>query len=201
MEDLKILKLFAEPVFKYKLENYEDFNKELEKYIYQLKKEDLNKNITLSNRGGWHSPNFKLTQTGTIQHKFALAMQKYILRTCLELGWVTENKHIRINNMWSIINKKNDFNVIHTHPNSFLSTAYYVRAPKDCGEFQVESLNIAKKYSHPEIKKVNELNRDRVGINVEEGDLLIFPGYLPHKVSKNQSDKDRIVISFNVDIK
>ena len=31
--------------------------------------------------------------------------------------------------------------------------------------------------------------------------LLLFPGYLPHKVGKNESDEDRIVISFNVDIK
>ena len=39
------------------------------------------------------------------------------------------------------------------------------------------------------------------GIEIEEGDLLLFPSYLPHKVSKNESDDDRIVISFNVDIK
>ena len=39
------------------------------------------------------------------------------------------------------------------------------------------------------------------GMEINEGDLLIFPGYLPHKVEKNDSDEDRIVISFNVDIK
>jgi ectoine hydroxylase-related dioxygenase (phytanoyl-CoA dioxygenase family) len=39
------------------------------------------------------------------------------------------------------------------------------------------------------------------GIEIDEGDLLIFPGYLPHKVKENQSDEDRVVISFNVDIK
>ena len=38
-------------------------------------------------------------------------------------------------------------------------------------------------------------------IEVEEGDLLLFPSYLPHKVGKNESGNDRIVISFNVDIK
>ena len=39
------------------------------------------------------------------------------------------------------------------------------------------------------------------GLEVTEGDLLIFPGYLPHKVARNETDDDRIVISFNVDIK
>ena len=38
------------------------------------------------------------------------------------------------------------------------------------------------------------------GIEISEGDLLIFPGYLPHKVAENETDEDRIVISFNVDI-
>lgn len=201
MKEPEILKLFAEPVFKYKLDNYTDFNKELEKYIYQLKENDEKKNITKSNKGGWHSPDFQIAQKDSIQNKFAIAIQKYILTTCVNLGWKTENKQIRIASMWSIINKKDDFNVIHTHPNSFLSAAYYVKAPKNCGKFQVESLNTAKRYWYPEIKNKNELNMDVVGIFIEEGDLLIFPGYLPHKVSKNESDEDRIVISFNVDIR
>ena len=38
------------------------------------------------------------------------------------------------------------------------------------------------------------------GLDISEGDLLIFPGYLPHKVAKNESEEDRIVISFNVNI-
>ena len=65
--------------------------------------------------------------------------------------------------MWAIINKKNDFNIVHTHPNSYLSAAYYVKAPKDCGKFQVENLNIARRHSSPEIIKKNELNA-QVGV-------------------------------------
>ena len=52
-----------------------------------------------------------------------------------------------------------------------------------------------------EILQNNELNAHVAGIEVSEGDLLIFPGYLPHKVAMNESDQDRIVISFNVGIK
>ena len=103
--------------------------------------------------------------------------------------------------MWAIINKKNDFNVLHSHPNSFLSAAYYVKASKNCGRFQIENPNIAKRHYYPEVLNKNELNMTVGGLNINEGELLIFPGYLPHKVSKNESNDDRIVISFNVDIK
>ena len=39
-----------------------------------------------------------------------------------------------------------------------------------------------------------------VTIKIEEGDLLIFPAYLPHSVEENESDDDRVIISFNIDI-
>ena len=71
----------------------------------------------------------------------------------------------------------------------------------NCGKFEIENPNLAKRHSFPEIAAVNELNIEVASIDVSEGDLLLFPSYLPHKVGKNESGEDRIVISFNVDIK
>ena len=200
MKNSETLKLFADPVFKYKFDDFKELNNELANYIYELQKKD-EEGLRRSNKGGWHSKNFQLTDTNSIQYKFALKLQKYIADAFQKFGWKIENKNIRISEMWAIINKKNDFNIVHTHPNSYLSAAYYVKAPKNCGKFQVENLNIARRHSSPEIIKKNELNAQVGGLEINEGDLLIFPGYLPHKVAKNESDEDRIVISFNVDIR
>ena len=76
----EVLKFFPEPVFKYKFEKAEFFNQELAQYIYNLQKEDLN-GLTKSNRGGWHSKDFKLSDQNSIQFKFALELQKYIFDT------------------------------------------------------------------------------------------------------------------------
>tara|TARA_Y100001936_G_scaffold52681_1_gene51191 strand:+ start:24 stop:626 length:603 start_codon:yes stop_codon:yes gene_type:complete len=200
MDNPEVLKFFPEPVFKFQFKNFRNFNIELAKYIYNLYEED-NKGVDRSNRGGWHSKTFEMNDKDSIQFKFALELQKYILKTFQNLGWKTENQNIRIREMWAIINKKEDFNVVHTHPNSCLSAAYYVKAPINCGRFQIENLNIAKRHSSPLLANPNELNINVAGIEVTEGDLLIFPGYLPHKVARNEADEDRIVISFNVDIK
>ena len=199
MPENQILKFFPEPVFKYKFDKAKIFNKELAEYIYNLQKEDKN-GISRSNRGGWHSKNFELTDQNSIQFKFALEVQIYILDAFKKFGWNT-TKNIRIKEMWSIINQKDDFNVIHTHPNCYLSAAYYVKAPDGCGKFVIETPNIAKKHFYPPIAQSNELNTSLNGLEINEGDLLLFPGYLPHKVAKNESEEDRIVISFNVDIK
>ena len=199
MNNPEIFKVFPEGVLRFKFEEFKTFNDQLTEYIYNLQKEDIN-GVTKSNKGGWHSKNFILKDKNSIQCKFSMKLQEYILSAFQNYGWRTEKIDISIKEMCAIINKKDDFNVVHTHPNCYLSSAYYVRAPENCGKFLIENPNSAKNYFFPEIVKRNELNTHITGFDVSEGDLLIFPGYLPHKVAKNDSDKDRIVISFNVDI-
>ena len=200
MDNQEVFKFFPIPIFKYNFEKFREFNSDLSNYIYKLREED-NIGVKRSNRGGWHSKTFELNDKNSIQLKFALELQKYILKTFTNLGWKTENQNIRIREMWAIINKKDDFNVVHTHPTSLLSAAYYVKAPNNCGRFQIEDLNMVKRHASPLISNQNELNMNVAGLEISEGDLLIFPGYLPHKVARNETDDDRIVISFNVDTK
>ena len=119
MTNAEIFKFFPEPIFKFKFEKAKSFNKKLSEYIYGLQKDDPD-GTNKSNKGGWHSKNFKLNDKNSIQFKFALELQKYIFQTFQALGWKTENQNIRVKEMWAIINKKDNFNVVHTHPNSFL---------------------------------------------------------------------------------
>ena len=50
MNNNTIYKLFPEPVFKYKLENFKNLNEELSKYIYKLRDED-SEGLKRSNKG------------------------------------------------------------------------------------------------------------------------------------------------------
>jgi uncharacterized protein (TIGR02466 family) len=177
MNDDVVYKLFPEPIFKYKLNNFENLNKELSKYIYKLREED-NEGLKKSNKGGWHSKPFRLEIEGSIQQTFAKEIQKNILDVFQKYGWKTKNVPITIQEMWAIINKNEDFNVLHSHPNCYLSAAYYVKAPKNCGKFEIECPNIAKVNSFPAIEKPTDLNIRVVSLDITEGDLLLFPGYL-----------------------
>ena len=78
MNDNVVYRLFPEPVFKYKLNNFENLNKELSKYIYKLRDED-NEGLKKSNKGGWHSKPFRLEIEGSIQQTFAKEIQKIFL--------------------------------------------------------------------------------------------------------------------------
>ena len=59
--------------------------------------------------------------------------------------------------MWAIINKKDSFNIIHTHSNSYLSAEYYEKAPMNCGKFLVENPNGGSTHSFPKIIKKKNL--------------------------------------------
>ena len=54
MKDYKIYNLFPTPIFHLKIENFKKLNIELENYILDLKKKDVN-GQKKSNQGGWHS--------------------------------------------------------------------------------------------------------------------------------------------------
>ena len=188
---------FPHPIFQYKLDNYEDHNKEYSKYIYELQKKD-SKGQKLSNVNGWHSPFFDLSSRETIGYKFLMKIQPYIADVFKSYGWVFNPQKVKCSGMWAIINKKGNFNTEHIHPNSNLSGAYYVSAPKNCGKFKVVNPHSISRDKFPPRENPNELNRLVAEHEIEDGDLLIFPSYLPHSVLPNQSDDDRIVISFNI---
>ncbi len=195
----KILTYFPQPIFRYKVDNYKTFNKELEEYIYKLKEED-NEGVVRSNRGGWHSKSFKVREKGTIQNRFTQELSKYIFDVIQTYGWKCVPERVVVSEMWAIINKPRDFNVIHTHPNAYLSAAYYVKAPEKAGRFVIENPLSVARHSYPAHATKTEYNIKAAALDIEEGDLLLFPAYLPHKVNENKSDEDRIVISFNVNI-
>jgi hypothetical protein len=44
------------------------------------------------------------------------------------------------------------------------------------------------------------LQNSSIDIQPEEGMLVIFPSYLPHKAMAYEGDKNRIILSFNVQI-
>ena len=193
----KIFEYFAHPVFKYQVEDFSNQNKILEKFIYQLQKENP-KGQTKSNIGGWHSPFFDLKNRDSVGYKFLISIQPYIVDVFKSYGWVYDYKKIYYTGMWAIINKKGNSNNEHIHPNSNLSAAYYVKAPKNCGDFVVTNPYSLNRNFYPNREKPTELNRTIAKHKAEEGDLLIFPAYLPHQVLPNESDEDRIVISFNL---
>ena len=187
--------LFPTPVWTFHLENYKIVNEEMYTFIKEAQMKDQ-KGIKKSNNKGWHSKDFDLQETQP--KKFINVISSNIEKVMIDMNWERGNQNVKINNMWAIINTGGSTNSKHQHGNSTISGAYYVRAPKDCGDIVFYDPRPAAVYSHPNIKAPNFLNAQVNGISPKEGALVLFPSYLDHSVNENLSNDERIVISFNI---
>ena len=70
-----------------------------------------------------------------------------------------------------------------------------------CGDILFYDPRSAKVTRKPPTTKSNALNAEEVNITPQDGMIVFFPSYLHHAVSENRSDEERIVISFNVDMR
>ncbi|SVD80640.1 uncharacterized protein METZ01_LOCUS433494 [marine metagenome] len=199
MKNYQIYKLFPTPVFHFRVENYQELNTELENYILDLRKKD-EKGQKKSNAGGWHSHNFDLANDNTAK-KFAKIFEKFYKKVIInEMGWKYDSNKVKMEAMWSIINKKGSFNIQHNHANAYLSSAYYVRYPEKSGSIKFFDPREQKNIRYPKIKNYTDISAVITEITPKEGDLLIFPSYLYHSVGENLSEDDRIIVSFNINI-
>ena len=120
-------------MFKVKIQGYGIFNREFEKYIYDLKSKTPNAKRA-SNRGGWHSPDLNFNDQPVL--KFINKSKPILKGICSYLNWDLENFSLEYASIWSIINEKYSYNLVHNHGDAILSLAYYVIIPKiDGGDF------------------------------------------------------------------
>ncbi len=186
---------FSTPVWASKLEDYNSTNEKIYDYIKNLQKSD-SEGIIKSNIKGWHSKDFNLKDDPVIS--FINLISPNINKVLSDMNWDVQKQTVKITNMWAIINIGGASNARHHHGNSDISAAYYVRAPENCGEIVFYDPRPAPVFSHPKSTKINQLNAMVNSISPVEGGLVLFPSYLDHSVNPNSSNKERIVISFNI---
>ena len=188
---------FATPIWISEIDNFKNINKELLNYI-GIEKSKNPGGLRKSNVKGWHSNEFDLKNEKL--KSFIAEISKDIGAAVNDMGWDLQSQVVKITSMWSIINKKEAFNERHHHGGSALSAAYYVKAEPNAGDIVFFDPRQANVFSHPISKKVNNINAQVQSVTPKAGTLILFPSYLEHKVNPNKSNKERIVISFNVSL-
>lgn len=119
---------------------------------------------------------------------------------------------LRFAGCWFQIQNGQAFHDVHTHGNCSWSGVYYVQIDE-----------AAKRQTHPTLGKLNGATRfygpysqlqggaymdmgnaylqsNTLDIQPEEGMLVLFPPWLQHKAMAYEGEKDRIIVSFNLQI-
>ncbi len=105
--------------------------------------------------------------------------------------------------LWANVNRKGDFNALHTHPDTVLSGVVYLKfAHEEQGVIQFldarEGSPTSQWRCFMRLEQSTTLTSEVHAVVPCEGAILFFPGWLKHWVTPNQTDEDRVSVSFNI---
>jgi uncharacterized protein (TIGR02466 family) len=186
---------FPTPIWHFQNQNAAQLNQNLLKAIAQQKEADP-EGITLSNVLGWHS-NDELHKHPDFQPLIEM-INNSLLEVVRDLAWDSEEVKPSIINCWAMVNGKNASNLLHNHSNAYLSGVYYLKAPENSGNLYFHDPRVGTQMLVPPYEKITPITLSKLIYKPIEGMLVIFPSWLWHGVEINQSEEERISISFNV---
>ena len=99
---------------------------------------------------------------------------------------------------WANVLARGATHRMHSHPNNFLSGAYYVRTHPGADSINFHDPRAQARIIRPPVVELTAENTDQVVVRVKNGTLLLFPSYLEHSVDANASEEERVSLSFNL---
>jgi len=170
--------------------------------VHDTTNEQLN---TRENIGG----NLSSTETNvlnlesysTIRNRIMSGLEEYINNVL----FIKPEHEFYITQSWLNFNPPRSSHHRHNHSNSLISGVYYIdTAPEDSITFvsHYSSNTITNNATlQIDVSEYNITNSNIWTVPVKNNDIIFFPSTLLHEVSPNNSDKNRISLSFNVFVK
>jgi hypothetical protein len=121
------------------------------------------------------------------------ALQDYLQTVGVEPEWAQDYNII---NSWATCNRQHEYARLHDHGTVDIAGVYYLKTTGEDGNFYFKSPNslLAHSYAFQKIP-------DEQDIRPIQGQMMLWPGFLYHGTRVNQTEHDRISISFNIQIK
>ena len=187
------INLFPSVIHQFDVNGFNEIQDELIDFVYNMREKDP-VGHTISNRRGWQSSCFSIDNEDDVLKKF--------LTNCLaEFPPIKKSVRLFVS-AWVNINPPEAFNMKHNHPTSDLSGVLWIKSQKDCGNIIFDSPRSFA--THQEIECYNEDFKENnnyfhsFSFNPIAGRLIVFPSHLEHHVDFNESEEDRISVSFNI---
>ena len=107
-------------------------------------------------------------------------------------------KDIEITGLWGNVASPGASHNRHSHPNNYLSGVYYVQADKGANQITFHDPRPTTGLIRPPTIARTTETAEVTRLDVEPGDLILFPHWLVHSVDENESARERISIAFNI---
>jgi len=153
-------------------------------------------------RGGYTSYGSiaHLHQVSTTFEDLQKALDKHVRKYIKYLEMDVNPKQIQMRSCWVNIMPAGTYHTMHIHPLSVISGTYYVQTPKNCSSIKFEDPRMVGFMASPPRKEnAQERNQRFIELKPQAGSLVLFESWMRHEVPQNQTDTERISISFNYD--
>ena len=110
-------------------------------------------------------------------------------------GIMASTDKLVITQSWLNKSKKGESHHEHVHPNSMISGVWYPQIHEQLPPIQFRSRQ--QRDVALQTNQYNTFNSATFMLPMKKGELILFPSNLTHSVPANQSDEERISLSFN----
>lgn len=190
---MNLLPIYSVPFWQ---SEYPEFEEHKEIFLDVIKKyKEENPSVKKSNIAGYHSPE-TLQQIPELRLLFEYICQM-AFKAVADLDFI--DCDIALTSAWVNINDTRQcMNSEHIHDQVF-SGVFYLKAPDESGKLVLQNPAINRMWKGCDLTtNKNQFTGESIRIEPVEGNILLFPSYLPHSVETNNHDEERISISFNI---
>jgi len=115
-----------------------------------------------------------------------------------DLEFDLDGRELKLEDIWINILPEGGSHGSHIHPHSVISGTTYVAMPEGTSALKLEDPRSARMMVAPtRQREAREEMRTFVYVKPQVGDVLMWESWLRHEVPMNQSEDDRISVSFN----
>tara|TARA_B100000965_G_scaffold111233_1_gene91835 strand:+ start:691 stop:1308 length:618 start_codon:yes stop_codon:yes gene_type:complete len=201
MSEPRIEPIFGTPIYYNEVDNYEKIQQDFDEVIEATRDGDLGGRSQIQFRiHPEYGQTHYLSDPNSQEHlfeRFALDNFREEINRNLKLYCASlqfEWRPYTINSSWIALFKNGNFGHCHHHGSADISGVYYLKK----GDLDADDGHIY--FKSPLVQAQTSLCYfgGKIVIPAKQGGLLLFPGWLEHGVNMNNSDEDRISVSFDV---
>jgi len=187
--------IYSVPLWQSEYPEFEEHQELFLKVVKEYKEQNPTKETPRSNIAGYQSPS-TLQSVEELRPLFEYICQMGF-KAVADLDFI--DCDIALTEAWLNINDSRQcMNSEHVH-GDVLSGVFYLSAPEGSGKIVFQNPAINKLWKGCSLtSQKNQYTGETIRIEPEEGNILLFPSYLPHSVVTNDHDEERISISFNI---
>jgi uncharacterized protein (TIGR02466 family) len=201
MDAMNLASLFSTPVAAYDYENMADMNRELTRIL--VAESQTVPSLTHSNVGSWHSPYNLHTRQEAVFQMLAQLVTESAWKTSEALAQAAGKRLKKLPyrmSMWAMVMREGHHTLPHTHASAHWSIVYY----PDVGDTGHETLQRSGKISFLDPRSSYlpipglDCSTGEFEVAPKTGQMLVFPGWLPHFVHLYRGTRPRVSIACNV---